>query len=246
MEHDVGNLAKQRPGHTKRPKPELTSELTSAGDVVELVVHSLQCVQIETRVGSWQLPPFPQAAEVVCGLWKVERAKVIREICSTYQRNLGPSPAADRIWPFLHTLKVSPGNLDVVRTWPVSSTSICPVDERVGKVQEIPSPPGRGNSHTFTKKAWNFKGIALHLQRLLQRCLASFRRLAVRTNHHLLPPFSATGLHHRSSPATRWCFPIYYGRALRCPMDPNSRQLVRLAMAKSCQPSHGRVFYSLR
>lgn len=89
----------------------------------------------------------------------MERAKVIREICSTYQRNLGPSPAADRIWPFLHTLEVSPGNLDVVRTWPISSTSICPIDERVGKVQEIPSPPGRGNSHTFTKKARTCKEL---------------------------------------------------------------------------------------
>lgn len=82
MEHDVGNLAKQRPGHTKRPKPELTSELTSAGDVVELVVHSLLCVRIETRVGSaWAVGSCPRFCRqqrwfVVCGKWKERKSFV--------------------------------------------------------------------------------------------------------------------------------------------------------------------------
>lgn len=111
--------------------------------------------------------------------------------------------------------------------------------------KKFPLPQTEGFSQVYQKGS-NLIGIAVHLEPPVQRCLVSFWRFAVRTNRHLLPPFSATGLHHRSSPATRWCFPIHYGRAPGYPMDPNFGQLVPLAVAKSCQPSHARVFCSLR
>lgn len=63
--------------------------------------------------------------------------------------------------------------------------------------KKFPLPQAEGFSQVYQKGS-NLIGIAVHLEPPVQRCLASFWRFAVRTDYHLLPPFSATGLHHRS------------------------------------------------